>query len=46
MERDWNEGKTAQYIADHYKNPRTGKPYGISHVFWVLRKLKEMRATE
>jgi hypothetical protein len=40
--KDYNSGKTAQQIADFYMNPKTGKNYTRSHIYWILNKAKDL----
>ena len=38
--KDYNGGRSAQYIADYYVNPKTGKHYTRAHIYWILDKMK------
>lgn len=37
---DYNSGRSAQEIAEHYINPQTGNNYTRAHIYWVLDKMK------
>lgn len=39
---DFNNGVPAAKIAPRYTNPTTGKAYSRSHVYYILRKLREV----
>lgn len=43
---DFNNGISASKIAPRYTNPETGKPYSRSHIYYILRKLREMPDSE
>lgn len=36
---DINGGMTPDEVAGRYKNPKTGKPYTVKHIYWVIRQL-------
>lgn len=37
---DYNNGMTAQQIAQKYTNPLTQRPYTRQHVYLILRKVR------
>lgn len=38
--KDFNSGRSAQFIAKYYVNPKTGKNYTRAHIYWILEKMK------
>lgn len=38
---EFNSGIPASKIAPRFTNPETKKPYSRSHVYYILRKLRE-----
>ena len=40
---DYNSGFTPEEIAERYTNPRSGKPYSVKHIYWVLRQIKGIK---
>jgi hypothetical protein len=39
---EYNSGVPAEKIRTRYINPKTGKHYSRSHIYWALRRLKEV----
>lgn len=37
---DYNSGMDVETIRKRYKNKRTGKPYDRTHIYYILRKLR------
>jgi hypothetical protein len=40
--KEFNGGRSAQVIADSYVNPSTGKNYTRAHIYWILKKMREL----
>lgn len=40
--KEFNAGRTAQDIADSYINPATGQNYTRQHIYWILKKMRQI----
>ena len=39
---DFNAGIPAAEIANRYRNPMTGQNYSRTHIYWILKKVKQL----